>query len=132
MHLVLVKGCFVRNKLIKAWEENGPEYYHEIQKQLLLVGADMLKPNGMMLFSTCTLSKLENEASIRFLLQNRPAMHLIDIKPYEGFNHGFVESKEDEEFHMDKAVRIWPHKMEGEGHFVALFQKDNDAEVQWH
>lgn len=47
-------------------------------------------------------------------------MHLIDIKPYEGFSHGFDT---DEGYHLEKAVRIFPHKMYGEGHFVALFER---------
>lgn len=50
-------------------------------------------------------------------------MHLIDIKPYEGFSHGFDT---DEGYHLEKAVRIFPHKMYGEGHFVALFEKDGE------
>ena len=50
-------------------------------------------------------------------------MHLIDIKPYEGFSHGFDT---DEGYHLEKAVRIFPHKMPGEGHFVALFEKDGE------
>lgn len=123
------EGMFRKdNKLIKSWENNGPEFYHKIQKDLLLIGADMLKPGGMMLYSTCTFSKLEDEESIRFLLENRPDFSLTDIKEYSGFSHGILESEEDKEYHFEKMVRIWPHKMAGEGHFVALLQKSADAE----
>lgn len=111
------------NKLIKAWEKNGPEFYSQIQKNIILAGADMLKPGGKLLYSTCTFSKLEDEDSVIHLLTNRPDMHLIDIKPYEGFSHGFDT---DEGYHLEKAVRIFPHKMYGEGHFVALFEKDGE------
>ena len=31
--------------------------------------------------------------------------------------------------HLEKTVRIFPHKMEGEGHFVALFEKKSDGET---
>ena len=34
------------NKLIKAWEKNGPEFYSQIQRNIILAGADMLKPGG--------------------------------------------------------------------------------------
>ena len=78
----------------------------------------MLKPGGKLLYSTCTFSKLEDEDSVIHLLTNRPDMRLIDIKPYEGFSHGFDT---DEGYHLEKAVRIFPHKMPGEGHFVALY-----------
>ncbi len=127
------EGMFRKdNKLIKSWQKNGPEVYSEIQKNIILNGADMLKPGGKLLYSTCTFSKLEDEESVRHLLRNRPEMHLIDIKPYDGFEHGFVENEEDENMHLEKTVRIFPHKMQGEGHFLALFEKDNDMPVDVH
>lgn len=127
------EGMFRKdNKLIKSWEKTGPEFYSEIQKSIILIGADMLKPGGKMLFSTCTFSKLEDEESIRHLLRNRPEMHLIDIPEYEGYCNGYVESTEDEDFHIEKTVRIFPHHMKGEGHFVALLEKDADADESYH
>ena len=68
-------------------------------------------------------SKLEDEESIRYLLDNRPDMHLVDIVSYEGFAKGFISSDEDLKDNMDKCVRIFPHKMSGEGHFVVSFKK---------
>jgi len=127
------EGMFRKdNKLIKSWENNGPEFYHEIQKELLLIGADMLKPGGMMIYSTCTFSKVEDEQSIRYLLKNKPELSIIDIKEYSGFSHGFEDSGEDSKMNFSKMVRIWPHKMSGEGHFVALLQKSVDSEVSNH
>ena len=124
------EGMFRKdNKLIRAWEQSGPPVYSAIQKSIILHGADMLRPGGMMLYSTCTFSKLEDEESIRHLLDNRPDMHLVDIVPYEGFSKGFVETDEDAKDNMDKCVRIFPHKMQGEGHFVALLKKDNPDDV---
>lgn len=127
------EGMFRKdNKLIKSWEKNGPEFYAQIQRDIILLGADMLKPGGKMLYSTCTFSKLEDEGTIRHLLTNRPEMHLIDIKPYEGFCNGVVENTEDTQMQMDKTVRIFPHKMQGEGHFLALLEKEEDAVSEYH
>ncbi len=127
------EGMFRKdNKLIKSWQKNGPEFYSEIQKSIILNGADMLKPGGKLLYSTCTFSKLEDEESVKYLLRNRPEMHLIDIKPYDGFEHGFVENEEDESMQLEKTVRIFPHKMQGEGHFLALFEKEKDMPVDVH
>ena len=127
------EGMFRKdNKLIKSWETNGPEFYHEIQKELLLIGADMLKPGGMLLYSTCTFSKVEDEQSIRYLLNNRPEISVIEIKDYSGFNHGYEDTVEDTNMNFGKMVRIWPHKMRGEGHFVALLQKSGDSELINH
>lgn len=115
------EGMFRKdNKLIKAWEKNGPAIYGAIQREIILYGADMLKPGGIMLYSTCTFSKYEDEESVQYLLRERPEMKLI--KPpyfYDGFSKGLCG--------LDDCVRIWPHHMDGEGHFIALLQKSPDA-----
>lgn len=122
------EGMFRKdNKLIKAWEKTGPEFYSEIQKSIILHGADMLKPGGKMLYSTCTFSELEDEGTILHLLKERPEMHLIDIKPYKGFSKGITVKDKENAYNLDKCVRIFPHKMQGEGHFIALLEKDNSA-----
>lgn len=127
------EGMFRKdNKLIKAWEKNGPEFYSKIQRDIVLLGADMLKPGGKMLYSTCTFSRLEDEETIRHLLNERPEMHLIDIPWYDGFCHGYTDDEELKTMNMDKTVRIFPHKMEGEGHFIALLEKDSDAAEDYH
>lgn len=127
------EGMFRKDsKLIKSWEEHGPEFYHEIQKELVLIGADMLKPGGMLVYSTCTFSTIEDEESIRHLLINRPEMSLVDIPAYAGFSHGFEDTVEYKDMHMGKTIRIWPHKMSGEGHFMALLQKSSTFEPTQH
>lgn len=123
------EGMFRKDsKLIKSWEINGPEFYHVIQKELLMLGAQMLKPGGMMLYSTCTFSDIEDEESIKYLLNNRDDISLVDINEYSGFGHGFEKTEEDTYMNLRKAVRIWPHKMAGEGHFIALLQKSTVEE----
>ena len=110
------EGMFRRDpKLIMAWQEKGPSYYSEVQKQLIVLGSQMLKAGGKLLYSTCTFSKQENEEVIEYLLDSCSDMELCQIEDYEGFTQGFEG--------MDKCVRIFPHKMEGEGHFVALLTK---------
>ena len=127
------EGMFRKdNKLIKSWEKNGPEFYSKIQRDIVLSGADMLKPGGKMLYSTCTFSKLEDEETIRHLLRKRPEMHLIPIPSYEGFCPGIIENEEDTAMQIEKCVRIFPHKMQGEGHFLALLEKDTDAPENYH
>lgn len=115
------EGMFRKdNKLIKAWEKNGPEFYGAIQREIILKGADMLKPGGVMMYSTCTFSKYEDEGTIQYLLENRPEMSVIPASDYEGFSHGFDG--------LSDCIRIFPHKMPGEGHFLALLKKSENAD----
>lgn len=119
------EGMFRKdNKLIKAWEKNGPSFYSQIQREIILYAADMLKPGGMLMYSTCTFSKLEDEGTVEYLLENRKEMKLVHASDYEGFSHGFEG--------YDNALRIWPHKMEGEGHFMALFEKSSEGSTTYY
>jgi len=119
------EGMFRKDpKMVKSFLEHGPEYYAEIQKQLILTAADLLKPGGMLLYSTCTFSPKENEAVISHLLKERNDFHILPAGNYEGFSHGIPEAVENGSEELRNCVRIWPHKMEGEGHFAALLQKD--------
>ena len=48
----------------------------------------------------------------------------MDMESYEGFTPGLSEEAADgEERHLEKTVRIFPHKMHGEGHYLALVKK---------
>jgi NOL1/NOP2/sun family putative RNA methylase len=117
------EGMFRKDPaIIKNWENQGVEYYSDIQKEIILDAADMLKPGGLLLYSTCTFSPEENEATIEYLLNNRDDFSVEVIPMKEGFEKGrpeWVGGREE----LNRCVRLWPHKIEGEGHFLALLRK---------
>lgn len=118
------EGMFRKDKkMVKAWEEHGPEFFSKIQKSIVVQAARMLKPGGMMLYSTCTFDPSENEGTIEHLLNEFPEFEIKEIRPYEGFSQGKPELTESGDESFSKTVRIWPHKMHGEGHYLALLQK---------
>lgn len=118
------EGMFRKEKrMIKSWEERGPESFIGIQRELLLQAARMLKPGGILLYSTCTFDPRENEEAIEFLIEKHPEFELQNITWYEGFSNGRAEFTKSKNKELEKAIRIWPHKMRGEGHFMALLQK---------
>ena len=118
------EGMFRKDKkMVKAWEEHGPEYFSKIQRNIILQAADMLREGGMMLYSTCTFDPSENEGVISHLLKKRPEFCVRPIRPYEGFSPGMPETVPGADPSIRDTVRIFPHKMHGEGHFLALLQK---------
>ena len=134
------EGMFRKsNSIIKNWEQTGVEYYSTLQKDIIINAAKMLKPGGRMLYSTCTFSPEENEGTIAYLLDKCPDMHVIEGLPsekererlglsYEGFDSGkpqWVSGPEE----LKNCIRLWPHKIEGEGHFMALLRKDSTEEA---
>ncbi len=122
------EGMFRKDeKLVRAWSASRPEEFSALQKSIVLHAADMVKPGGWLLYSTCTFNELEDEGSVRYLLENRPEFSLMPAGDYKGFRHGFVRSERDAALHLDRCVRIFPHIMGGEGHFIALMRKRSDA-----
>ena len=67
-----------------------------LQKKLLISAANMLKPNGYLVYSTCTLNKKENERQIQSFLAERPDYSLVSqrtIFPFEFDSDGFFVAK---------------------------------------
>ena len=123
------EGMFRKSPAImKNWEQYGVEYYQKLQREILPSAVKMLRPGGMLLYSTCTFSPEEDEDTLAFLLREYPELSMAESPlSYEGFAPGRPEWADGPE-EIKNAIRIWPHKMEGEGHFVALLQKSMDAE----
>ena len=64
------EGMFRREEdMVKDWVNRGPDYYSPIQREILEQAVAMLKPGGVMLYSTCTFSKKEDEENVSFILE---------------------------------------------------------------
>lgn len=121
------EGMFRKDKkMVKAWEEHGPEFFSKLQRSIITQAAAMLKPGGMILYSTCTFDPLENEKTVEYLLETCPEFKICDMEGYEGFCEGIPKYVKDHSEEYRKTVRIFPHKMQGEGHYLALVKKGDD------
>lgn len=126
------EGMFRKNPaVVDSWQEKGPEYFSKLQREIIVQAADILLPGGMMFYSTCTFSPLENEKTITHLLKERPDMEVIPMEDYEGFAEGLTSYRGEVFDESCKLCRrIWPHKMSGEGHFMALLHKKSGTQQQ--
>lgn len=116
------EGMFRKDpSMLKAYRKNGPSYYRPLQERILEAAWRMLKPGGMLLYSTCTFSILENEGTILHFLESHPDMELEVIRDCPGFSQGIRLGKEN--LHLERCIRLFPHRIEGEGHFAALLKK---------
>ena len=122
------EGMFRKDKkMVKAWEEHGPEFFSNIQRGIILKAARMLKPGGMLLYSTCTFDARENEQVIGHLLAACPEFCVMPMEGYEGFLEGRPELSDPVCRGLKETVRIFPHRMDGEGHYLALLKKKGTA-----
>lgn len=120
------EGMFRKSPAImKNWEQYGVEYYHKLQLEILDAVIPMLKPGGLLLYSTCTFSPEEDEGSLQYILEHYKNMHVVPPElSYEGFLPARPDWIPDGREEIRNAVRLWPHKLQGEGHFAALLKKD--------
>lgn len=122
------EGMFRKNEnAAKSWEAYGVEHCANLQRIILEDSAHLLKMNGMILYSTCTFSPEENEGMINEFLQKHPDFKVIPLEPVGGIQHGRPELIGADES-LKGALRLWPHHLEGEGHFLCLLQRTNDVE----
>ena len=128
------EGMFHKEpSMTESWLRMGPEEYHKLQMEILTYGAKMVRPGGKLIYSTCTFSPEEDEGSIAWFLQEHPDFHLVEVdddKDLCGCHciaHGHPEWA-DGNPELTKTRRLWPHHLEGEGHFAAVLCRDADSE----
>ena len=86
------------------------------QDGILDCAYEMLRPGGRMVYSTCTFAPEEDEGSVHRFLERHP-----DCQIAEGIDsEGFIHDKEG-------CIRLFPHKIEGEGHFAAVITKAGEG-----
>lgn len=97
------------------WQPASPLGCAERQLHILSHAAQMLKAGGKLVYSTCTFNEIENEGVVQSFLQSHPGFSLVPF-----FLPGLPES--------GGMLHLYPHEIQGEGHFVALFQKNDGCE----
>jgi len=116
------EGMFRKNsEAIFEWNKNSPMQCATRQKEIVKSAYKMLKPNGTMVYSTCTFSLEENEEVVKFLLDEFDDLEIlpIDHKKYN-FEKGIDIDKSKR---LLNCARLYPYNIFGEGHFFAVIHK---------
>ena len=108
------EGMFRKDENARAeWSPENVALCAERQREILEEADKMLCPGGMMVYSTCTFAREEDEEMVKEFLQKHEEYGLVERDVPEGFVKG-------ERIGM---YRLFPHKIKGEGHFVAVLKK---------
>lgn len=123
------EGMFRKEpSMVKSWEEHGVEFFQNLQRGIMDSVVKLLKPGGKILYSTCTFSPEEDEGSIKYLIENYPEFQVEKINPlWHEFSGGHPEWVNGPEC-LEDCIRLWPHKLNGEGHFITLLEKEGELE----
>lgn len=106
---------------ISYWSKDYPRQCALRQREILKSALKMLRPDGQLIYSTCTFSPEEDEQIVAWLLRNYPSLSLLPLKKYPGMDSGRPEFAAGQA-ELTKTVRLFPHHFKGEGHFIAKFQ----------
>jgi NOL1/NOP2/sun family putative RNA methylase len=99
-----------------------------LQETILDQAYKMLKSGGTLVYSTCTFSPKENEQTIERFIEKYPDMSLLPLPHHTGISPGRPDWTASMNPDLEKTGRLWPHKVNGEGHFVAKLTKTGATE----
>jgi 16S rRNA C967 or C1407 C5-methylase (RsmB/RsmF family)/NOL1/NOP2/fmu family ribosome biogenesis protein len=114
------EGLFRRNPAAAAqWRPGHVRGSAERQRGLLADAARLVRPGGVLVYSTCTFAPEENEGQVAGFLRAQPGWEVLAIPRHQGFAPGRPDWCPGGPPELARTVRLWPHRLRGEGHFVA-------------
>ena len=121
------EGMFRKDEEARnQWSPAHVKMCAERQQRILDQAGSMLRPGGRLVYSTCTFAPEEDEQGIADFLSRHPEFSIVahpeDEIP-EGISCARPEWSQIECPELVHTFRIWPHKAEGEGHYLALLEK---------
>ena len=111
------EGMFRKEEAaVTDWSPETVQMCARRQLEILRSGGQLVRPGGRLVYSTCTFAPEENEQTVAAFLAENPAFILEEIAaPW------FTPAGKGQ-------FRLWPHKLLGEGHFVAVLRKKGEEE----
>ena len=136
------------------WLPSGGRTLHKLQLELLTRAISLTKPGGRIVYSTCSLDPIENEAVVAEILRKFDYLSLIPTSKLIGKvpgRKGITEwpnlndegsisdwkqvessmrppSENEIKKQLPKCLRIWNDDVDAGGFFVAVFSKSSDYE----
>lgn len=109
------EGMFRKEEAaVTDWSDETVAMCANRQQEILRSAARLLRPGGRLVYSTCTFAPEENEGVVRqFLAEHQEFVpETVDAPWFAKGENG--------------TMRMWPHKLLGEGHFAAVLRKTGD------
>lgn len=123
------EGMFRKEEAVRGeWSEKIVSLCAERQAAILQEAAKLLKPGGILVYSTCTFSHEENEGTVSTFLREHGEYEIEEIPCGSLFSQGRRDWLAEAAAGIERTGRLWPHLLQGEGHFVARLRKAGKGE----
>lgn len=123
------EGMFRKNEeALVEWSPQNVQMCADRQDEILEEVAKMLRPGGRICYSTCTFAPAENEDCMARFITKHPEFHLVEVEKKGNMSSGNPAYAINPIDGLEKTIRLWPHKLDGEGHFIAVLEKDGVLE----
>ena len=108
------------DEAVAQWSPALVEQCAQRQREILTDVWPALRPGGLLIYSTCTYNRQENEQMADFIVRELGATSLeVPVEPSWNI-HPAIGS----DCH---GYRFMPHRVDGEGLFMAVFRKDGEG-----
>jgi len=113
------EGMFRKDEEARnEWSIRNVHQCAERQRKILMDVWDALKPGGIMIYSTCTFNREEDEENVEWIADCLGGTILpLDYDPNWGITEGMP------------GYHFYPHKTRGEGFYMAVIRKNEDIYV---
>lgn len=130
------EGMFRKNEeACKEWSPENVQMCAGRQDDILDSAAVMLRAGGRLVYSTCTFAPAEDEGSVARFLVRHPDFVIEEVRRAPGMEGGRAEwaaggdAAEENACRagLEHTVRLWPHRIKGEGHYLAVLKKAGEV-----
>ncbi|MCX2739373.1 methyltransferase RsmF C-terminal domain-like protein [Pontibacter anaerobius] len=120
------EGMFRKDpQAVGEWSEENVNLCAQRQQRILMDVWEALKPGGVLIYSTCTWNEQENEQNIAWLSEQEGAESIkLQLQP----DWGMLATQ----FKGVEGYRFYPHRVQGEGFFMAVVRKAGSEEAVSH
>ena len=118
------EGMFRKeDNAVVEWSLDNVHMCAKRQRMILDFASQMVRPGGVIVYSTCTFEPEEDEMTACDFVSEHPEFRIDPVSCSEGEEPARSEWGSGNE-NVSGAIRIWPHHAHGEGHFAVRFVKD--------
>ncbi|MYV05083.1 RsmF rRNA methyltransferase first C-terminal domain-containing protein [Furfurilactobacillus milii] len=107
---------------VQYWTPDYPLECATRQREILTEAVKMVRPGGQLIYSTCTFAPEEDEQMMAWVLKSFPDFELVSLPKLPGLEAARPQWANNNS-ELSKAGRLFPHHMDGEGHFIAKLMR---------